>query len=540
MSKEKADGEGGFPWENLDFDVLASQFKRATMEGANTAGVDDKNQSPTRRSSSLKGGMGRGGVSSFENTNRLERRDVDVLSPRNLQSRLPDELPGKPKKHPSEEANYNGMNFHCGGQKDLKQYTACVGKVDNSSLKAVESKKVKETPKDQLEYDFDSCSSLSRDAGAESTSKRPKESNEEERQNLEGHYMYVAYSRFGEKAQDVIQLCEHASIPSSNHRAGEVLVQVLASNVSRTDCEIRRGEWSKMKLDPYIIPGVGFVGRVDESERKAAFQNFKPGDLVMSLVPSGANARYLCARRDNLVKLPSDIDPMTAVCLVETYLAAFQALHFGQKSSIRYRETSMRGKAVLILGAGSPNVCQAFVEVCQAANASFVYVTGKEKSFSKISELGAVPLTRDPLDWLTLIGRQIGLIICLRGNGEEVTKDHLKALDKEGRVVLVGEPGARLPVEVTSPSPSKLVCRSSKRKLSDRAECYNVFDNWDADIKQGKKDLAYLLKLLQEGKLSPKVLERIPLSKVAKAQSIIESKKVSGFIVCEPWIQEKF
>jgi hypothetical protein len=44
---------------------------------------------------------------------------------------------------------------------------------------------------------------------------------------IDGHYMYVAFSRFGEDPRKVIQLCEHASMPVPNPRAGEILVKVL-------------------------------------------------------------------------------------------------------------------------------------------------------------------------------------------------------------------------------------------------------------------------------------------------------------------------
>ena len=41
-----------------------------------------------------------------------------------------------------------------------------------------------------------------------------------------GYYMYVAYSRFGEDARDVIQLCEHVAMPVPNTKGNEVLVKV--------------------------------------------------------------------------------------------------------------------------------------------------------------------------------------------------------------------------------------------------------------------------------------------------------------------------
>jgi NADPH:quinone reductase-like Zn-dependent oxidoreductase len=353
---------------------------------------------------------------------------------------------------------------------------------------------------------------------------------------FEGHYMYVAYSRFGEDAKDVIQLCEHGSIPTANSRAGEVLVKVMASTISTTDCEIRRGEWGDMQLNPYIIPGAGFVGKIHHTEKKSAFQSLKPGDMVMSLVKSGSNARYACTQRDQLVKVPKGVDPTLAVCLVETYLGAFQALHLGHRTNIRYRPNSMTGKSILILG-GASCLGRALIELSIAAGAAFVYATAKEKEFRTITKLGAIPLSRDPQQWLTLIGRQIEIIVSVKDGlvSEEVTKEHLKALNDDGQVTFIGQQGVEHTVEIASPSPQDLLCTSGRKKVHDRSQSYNVFDHWSADYKQSKKDLAHLLELLQGRLVNPQVLERIPLSKVAKAQSIVEAKRLAGFIVCEPW-----
>jgi hypothetical protein len=50
-----------------------------------------------------------------------------------------------------------------------------------------------------------------------------------------------------------------------------------------------------------------------------------------------------------------------------------------------------------------------------------------------------------------------------------------------------------------------------------------------------KKDLEHLLELLEQGRVNPEVLERIPLSKVGKAQFILEHKCLTGHLVCTPW-----
>jgi len=311
-----------------------------------------------------------------------------------------------------------------------------------------------------------------------------------------------------------------------------------ASGVTTTDCAIRRGEWPGIQLDPYIISGTTFVGQIHR--KTPAFSGFKAGDKVLSLVRYGANARYSCAPKDKLVKIPPTIHPESAVCLPEIYLGAFQALHLGHRGSVRYKSTSFRGKSILVM-AGYTAYGRALIEISLAGGADNCYVVSREKHHAAISRMGAIPLTKHPQDWLTLIGKKISIIITVNDHGlctENVTQDHLKALDLNGQVVHIGYPGIdhSLLLSNAAASPSRLICKSERHK--DRIKSFNVFDSWDNDHKLCKKDLEHLLGLLEEKKLFPEVLERIPLSKVAKAHSILEARVLCGFIVCDPWIKE--
>ena len=253
-----------------------------------------------------------------------------------------------------------------------------------------------------------------------------------EREELDGHYMYVAYSRYGTDAKKVIQLCEHPSVPTPSN--GEVLIRVHASTVSSTDCSIRRGEWPNVPLNPYIIPGVTLVGTVQSSQKdknkRRSSSNFsysspvQPGDRVLSLGTSGGNSRYVCLPKSQLVKVPSQLEPDKVACLVETYLTAFQVLHSGQKGGARYRNNSLTGKSILILG-GYTATGKALIELALVAGAEHCYALASQQStmrgdkssnhqrreFETLAKWGAIPLSSDPQDWLTLIGRQIDVIV---------------------------------------------------------------------------------------------------------------------------------
>lgn len=358
------------------------------------------------------------------------------------------------------------------------------------------------------------------------------------------NYMYVAYSRFSKDANEVLQVCEHTMVPMPNRKAGEVLVKVRASTVSVSDCEARKGATKQVQLSPYIIPGTAFCGQVALTEKKPAFSKIGSGDIVISLCSSGCNARYLCIPRDSLVKVPKKVNPDEAACLAETYLMAFQILHLNHRSSMRYKDNSLRGQSILIMVGGFSDLCRALVELTNAAGADCCYVLVDDKEFPAVSSCGAVPLMKDPQQWLTLIGKQIDLMVACNDHDlrtETMTRDHLKALNSEGEIVIFGKPGDKsLPfLHLETNGPSRLICKTNHRSLKDRSHVYNVFDSWGKDIKQCKKDLEHLLKLLQTNRLRPPVLRRLPLTKVATAQSIVESKILPGFLVCLPWVHER-
>ena len=394
------------------------------------------------------------------------------------------------------------------------------------------------------------------------------------------HYMYVAYSQFGQDAQNILKVCGHHTMPTPNRRKGEIMIRIYASTVSAIDCAIRRGEWKNVTMDPYIIPGVAIVGRVMGREKKKKSRSssscIEPGDNVLTLLRYGGNARYICLTKNNLIKVPANLHPERAVCLAETYLTAFQALHLGQKGGLRYRNNCFQGQSILIMDGYSP-LGKALIELCRLGGASICYGLVNDESgsssddmrhrYNRLKQWGAIPLSSDPQDWLTLIGRQIDIFVTTydpnQGDKDHnrITADHWKALKKDGQVhVVCSNPGMteleQRNLIVGSQSSSNKAgdvktfrlpsCRPGGReKMADRAVYYNLFDSWEGDRVSratARKDLEHLIKLLDADLIHPEIAERVPLSQIAKAHRSLEHNKVAageGHLICAPWLREK-
>jgi len=164
-----------------------------------------------------------------------------------------------------------------------------------------------------------------------------------------------------------------------------------------------------------------------------------------------------------------------------------------------------------------------------------VYATAKEKSYKLVEEAGGIPLAKDPRQWYSLLAGKMDVVISVDAHDKsrsELMYEHMQTLNKNGRLVLMEGPEGECGkvVELHKVDDQSV---GTARKLHH----YNVFHSWETDMRQGKRDLCHLMKLLGEDAIRPKIFERVPLTKVSRAQQVIDKTPMSGFILCEPWLK---
>lgn len=249
-----------------------------------------------------------------------------------------------------------------------------------------------------------------------------------------------------------------------------------------------------------------------------------------------------------LVKVPEGLDPADAACLPECYLSAFQVLHMGQAGNIRYRKNySLKGKSILILGAMTNNMGKAMIELALHAGVANIYATAKKKHWKTLISYGVMPLSPEPMQYIHRIAGTMDLILAPNGNlREDVSPVHFRALVPiYGRLIISGHRivGNDIPLNdwKKSHQTPTLSCGKNKalQKILRNSLSYDVYEEWERNLDLCKRDLVHLLKLLESKSIKPEILDRIPLNKVAKAHELLESKRLPGFLVCEPWIKSK-
>ncbi|CAJ1953744.1 unnamed protein product [Cylindrotheca closterium] len=341
-------------------------------------------------------------------------------------------------------------------------------------------------------------------------------------------HMDISYTKFGDDPHECIALRKFEFMPTLKPEDGNrVLLQVEASTISIRDCKIRQG---KLKIEEYgsspVTPGVDVVGKViGVSQSTSSSFALYPGQSVLSLVQVGGNSRYISVDPERLVKVSEGMDPAQVVCLCDTYLSAFQSLHYGQIAFSRYAAKSLEGKTVLIIGSIASTFGKAVMELAVDGNAAIVFATAKRKYWRMLLGLGIIPLPDDSTEWLNRVEGTVDLALIVgMEEPSRVAAFHERALRENGRLIICGcdEP--------------KKFAKSSER----RVVVYDVYDQWGKNLEVSKRDMQHLIALLEKEKIRPKVLDRLPLAKVADAQKLIESKaKLSGILVCEPWMKTK-
>lgn len=235
-------------------------------------------------------------------------------------------------------------------------------------------------------------------------------------------------------------------------------------------------------------PGVDMVGKIDKIDALSMLKyRLKPGNRVMSLIKWGGNSRYARIATDQLVKVPEGVDPVQAACLAESYLAAFQALHYTHNHKERYTNYSMIGRSILVIGAMT-NVGRAVVQLAKALGAMDVYAVGKERHHPMLTTLGAIPLRRNPKLWPAGIMGTMDLVIDALGDlaGDHANTSHFHALHEQGMLIFIGLRNMTDVVASEWDVSSTWFDEDMAAQVINRTHALEVFDSWDLDLERSK------------------------------------------------------
>jgi NADPH:quinone reductase-like Zn-dependent oxidoreductase len=160
-------------------------------------------------------------------------------------------------------------------------------------------------------------------------------------------------------------------------KVGEVLVKVHTAGVNPVDWKIRGGLGKRLGLTLPITLGGEIAGTIEKTGDDV--RDFKEGDAVYGIIPSGGFAEYAIAKAGEIAPKPPSLDFKHAAAIPLGALTAWQAI-FG----LAHLD---RGQRILITGA-SGGVGSLAVQLAKAKGAHVIgTASGRNEEF--VRALGA-------------------------------------------------------------------------------------------------------------------------------------------------------
>ena len=323
-------------------------------------------------------------------------------------------------------------------------------------------------------------------------------------------YKSVVVPRRG--GPEVLQIVENDLREPSND---EVRVKVLAVPVCLPDVEARYGRTPFAVKMPFV-PGYAVIGVADA--KGEGITRVAEGHRVAALTTYGGYSEYVYLGEDQLIPVPSTIDPTEAAPLILNYIVAYQTLH----RSARVKA----GDKVLIIGA-SGGIGTAFLQLGKLADLRMYAIASKRKHHI-VREYGATPIDYRTQDFVEVIRRAEpdGLEAVFDGIGGDYIKRGFSLLRRGGTFVGYANP----------------LSLSRTFRFLGQVVLFNLLPNGKSAKYYGTgasrlnrtpflEDWAVLFKLLEEGKIKPVIMETFPLLEASQANALLESGEVVGNIV---------
>ena len=315
-----------------------------------------------------------------------------------------------------------------------------------------------------------------------------------------------------------------ATLPMPAPGGEEVLVQVLAAGVCRTDVhlldEIRAGK------RPPLVPGHEIAGRVAKVGGEVYMIN--PGDLVvvhfeqpcgacrhcrkkrtnlceeghsLGFDRPGGYAEYVTARQDTVLTLPPDMDPALAAPLACSGATAYHAV-------VALGEASEED-LVVVIGAGGVGLSA--VQVARSQGARVVAVDVREEARAAAVEAGADSAVSP--EEATSVSGDADIVADFVGTAQSLTLGRT-LLGTGGRYVGVADSDEDVSLRVAD------IVEGGRSFLG----------SWSSTM----ADLARAVALAEGGKLTPVVTRRAPLTEAGALLADLAVGRIVGRAVLIP------
>lgn len=299
-------------------------------------------------------------------------------------------------------------------------------------------------------------------------------------------------------------------VPVPGH--GQILIRVAWAGVNRPDVLQRAGSYAPPP-GASELPGLecsGWVAAVGPGVTR-----WREGQEVCALLPGGGYAEYVTCPADHALPIPAGLDLKDAAGLPETSYTVW--------SNVVLRGGLTAGERFLVHG-GSSGIGTTAIQIARALGARVWATAGSAQKCAACERLGAQAINYRSEDFVKILRAAGGANVILDMVGGTYIERNLKALDYEGRLVMIAFlGGAKAEVNFSTIMTRRLtVTGSTLRPQSDLAKARIA--------SQLQRDL---WPLVAAGQVRPIIDQTFSLNDAAAAHRYMEEGQNIGKILLE-------
>ena len=324
--------------------------------------------------------------------------------------------------------------------------------------------------------------------------------------------MRAAYYTQQGPAREVLKLGEQ---PTPEAGSGEVRVKLRASGVNPSDWKVRRGGFGRGLSAPLIIPHSDGAGDIDAMGPGVAG---RVGERVWIWNGQwkrahGTAAEYIVVPSAQAVHLPDRADYAEGACLGIPALTAIQAV----------RLAGIGPGATLLVAGGAGSVAHYAIQLAKLHGARVLTTVSGEAKAAHARKAGADEIINYRSE---NVGERVKALTGGSGVDAVIEMDltgnaasYPAILRPHGTVVIYGMSAGEATVPSMWLMQNSIILRF-----------FLVYELQEADRAAG---LAELTALLEAGKLSHTIAQRLPLAEIAEAHDMVERGDVIGNVVLD-------
>ncbi len=299
-------------------------------------------------------------------------------------------------------------------------------------------------------------------------------------------------------------------LPLPEPAAGEVRLRIRACGLNFADLLMARGQYQERPALPFTM-GMEVAGTIEALG--PGVHGLVPGQRVAAFAGQGGLAEYGCFPAARCLPIP-DAMPFEAAA---GFVVAYGTSHV----ALAHRARLQAGETLLVLGAAG-GVGLTAVEIGRLMGARVIAVARGAGKLDVAREAGAdVLIDSEGADLRAAFKDLGGIDVVYDAVGEPAASAALRALNPEGRFLVIGFAGGEVPK-----FPGNILLVKNLDVIGFYWGGYMAFRP-----EVIRSSLSRLLGWYGEGRLAPHVSHSLPLERAAEGLELLRSRRSTGKVV---------